>query len=67
MVEGEPHVVERGTGMRDVDDDLRAGVGQRGERVTPVDLRDQLQVRRGRDGPADLGAHPATGAQHARP
>ena len=67
VVEREPHVVERGAGMGDVDDDLGAGGGQRREVVTPVDLRGQLEVGRGRDGPADLDAHPATGAQHADP
>ena len=67
VVEGEAHVVQRGTGMRDVDDDLRAGVGQRVQGVAPVDLRHELQVRGAVDGPADLGAHPAAGAQHAHP
>ena len=42
-------------------------VDQRRQRVADVDRGDQLQVVGGLDGPADLGAHAAPGADDGRP
>ena len=67
LVDAPVHVVHHDVGGGEVDDHLGAGVGDVEQPVALVDHRDEFHVVGRVDRPADLGAHPAAGAQHADP